>query len=180
MSEGCSTIKLTIQIHYNSKRTDAEIYTLGVFNFKLYICVSNRLLSAVQKESKTLSFSPFVQLAQHTLGNATPETYKLFGGEMLGDLTRVTRSTLAPGPHLDGPNMRMGMRVLRDIDDLLNPSQTSVPERHTKLLEWARHAIVQASCCAVYGEDHPFLDPEVEQALWYVTHLGSLAGGNPL
>ena len=53
----------------------------------------------------------------------------------------------------------MGKRLLVDIDDLLGAKKIY-------LLEWARRAVVQASSCGVYGEEHPFLDPEVEKAFW--------------
>lgn len=72
--------------------------------------------------------------------------------------------SLAPGPHLDELNLRMGKRVLVDIDALLNANTDR--GQQTYLLEWARHAVIQASSCAVYGEKHPFLDPEVEKAYW--------------
>lgn len=89
---------------------------------------------------------------------------------MLSELTRVTRAHLAPGPHLDGPNMRMGKRVLLDIDALLTSDEAG-GENSVKLLEWSRHAIISASSHAVYGNNHPFLDPEIEAALWYVLYL---------
>jgi hypothetical protein len=53
----------------------------------------------------------------------------------------------------------MGKRLLVDIDDLLGAKKIH-------LLEWARRVVVQASSCGVYGEVHPFLDPEVEKAFW--------------
>lgn len=72
--------------------------------------------------------------------------------------------SLAPGPHLDAQNERMGKRALVDIDALLN--SLAHGKGQIKLLEWARHAIVQASSCGVYGTDHPFLDVDVENAFW--------------
>jgi cytochrome P450 len=62
----------------------------------------------------------------------------------------------------------MGKRVLVDIQELLNNSNGD----GVRLLAWARHAVVQATSCAVYGEEHPFLDPEVESSYWkWMTYL---------
>lgn len=97
-------------------------------------------------------------------GDATDETYKIFGGTLADDLSHSVKMSLAPGPHLDELNLRMGKRVLVDIDALLNADTDR--GQQTYLLEWARHAVIQASSCAVYGEKHPFLDPEVEKAYW--------------
>jgi hypothetical protein len=60
----------------------------------------------------------------------------------------------------------MGNRALIEIDALLNFSSLEQPGREIRLLEWARHAVVQASSCGVYGTKHPFLDIEVEKAFW--------------
>ena len=58
----------------------------------------------------------------------------------------------------------MGQRVLIDIHSLLDAEGG----RQVHLLKWARHAVVQATSCGVYGTAHPFLDPEIENAYWQV------------
>ncbi|KAI1866724.1 uncharacterized protein JN550_007577 [Neoarthrinium moseri] len=148
-----------------SKSTDAELYTLGIFNYKIYVSNSNRLMPLIQKASKSLSFKPFMQTATKTHSGASDETYHIFGNsDMLDSYSHAMKTSLAPGPHLDEQNLRMGKRVMADIDALLNHSQSET--QRVKLLEWARHAIVQASSCGVYGEHHPFVRSEVERAYW--------------
>lgn len=145
--------------------TGAEIYTLGIFNFKLYTSTSTRLLPAIQRQSKTLSFRPMIQHVARRWGDASDETNDIFGGpHLVTDFSHAMKLTLAPGPHLDEQNERMGNRALVDIDALLG---TSSPKHHQiKLLDWARHAVVQASSCGVYGAEHPFRDLEVESSFW--------------
>lgn len=137
----------------------------------MYISASSRLLPIIQKQSKALSFRPFLQLVARKYGDATDETYKIFGGELPDDLSHSVKMSLAPGPHLDDLSLRMGARVLIDIESLLNPKGPKGPKepkgaKQVHLLKWARHAVVQATSCGVYGAVHPFLDNEIESAYW--------------
>ncbi|KAI1116688.1 cytochrome P450 [Nemania sp. NC0429] len=154
-----------------STRAGAEIYTLGVLNFKVYISASSRLLPHIQKQSKALSFRPFLQLTARQYGEAGPETYEIFGGELPDNLSQSVRNSLAPGPHLDELSLRMGRRVLVDVEALADLGRSGT---RVRLLDWARHAVVQATSCAVYGTEHPFRDPEVEEAYWgWIPYLTS-------
>ncbi|KAL3418727.1 hypothetical protein PVAG01_10443 [Phlyctema vagabunda] len=117
----------------------------------------------IQKQ-KTLSFRPFLQITAWKHGDATEDTYHKFGGDLGDDLSRYIRLSLAPGPHLDEQNLRMGKRLILEFEDLLNARGSGRAQMY--LLEWSRRAVVQASSCGVYGEQHPFLDPEVEKSLW--------------
>lgn len=119
----------------------------------------------IQRSSRTLSFKPFIKTATRTHSNVTDETYHLYNTNgFLDDLSHVVQNSLAPGPRLDEQNMRTGNRVVVDVDALLD--DTSGQPRQVMLLHWVRHAIVQASSCGVYGQNHPFLRPEVEEAYW--------------
>lgn len=85
---------------------------------------------------------------------------------MITDFSHVMKLSLAPGPHLDEQNERMDNRALADIHALLNTSSLEQQGRQIKLLEWARHAVIQASSCGVYGTEHPFIDLEIENSFW--------------
>ncbi|KAF4124352.1 Cytochrome P450 [Geosmithia morbida] len=160
MSQGPTYYRTT------SNSIEAEIYTLGCFNFKVYISATSRLLPFIQKKSRALSFRPFLQLVARKYGDASDAAYEIFGGSLPDDLSQSVKMCLAPGRHLDDLSLRMGKRVLVDIDDLLSSGEKA------PLLSWARHAVVQATSCAVYGEDHPFLDREVESSYWkWMTYL---------
>ncbi|KAI9036078.1 cytochrome P450 [Aspergillus affinis] len=160
--------------------TDQEIFTLGIFNFKLYTSVSTRLLPAIQRQSKTLSFRPLIQHVARRWGDASDETKEIFGGpHLVTKFSHAMKLSLAPGPHLDEQNERMAKRALVGIDALLEPLYVKdAGKRQIKLLEWARHAISQASSCGVYGTEHPFLDIEVEEAFWtWHAHLSAHISG---
>jgi hypothetical protein len=108
-----------------------------------------------------------IQHVARRWGDASDKTNEIFGGSTLvTDFSHVMKLSLAPGPHLDEQNERMGSRALVDIEELLDTSRKDPQGRTVRFLEWSRHAVVQASSCGVYGTSHPFLDTEVEKSFW--------------
>lgn len=107
-------------------------------------------------------------------GDASDKTQQIFGDPHCpSDFSRAMRLSLAPGPHLDEMNERMGIQALREVDALSDEAAWHQQSNNGRpfqilLLKWARHAVTQASSCGVYGRQHPFLDPKVENAFWYV------------
>ncbi|KAM5349248.1 hypothetical protein ACJ41O_005755 [Fusarium nematophilum] len=147
-----------------SKKINAEIYTLSILRTKIYVARTLRLTPVIQRASKTLTFRPFMQTAARVMGDATNETYEIFGTKMIDDLSHAMRNSLAPGPLMDEPNLRMGEQILREIESLVHSKGSDKPR--VFLLEWTRHAAVQASSAGVFGKVHPFRDPGVETAFW--------------
>jgi hypothetical protein len=109
-----------------------------------------------------------IQHVARRWGDASDETNEAFGGPLVEDFSHAMRMSLATGPALDEQNKRMAERALLDIDILVSSSGSKTDGSQIMLLDWARHVVTQASSCGVYGNEHPFLNPEVEQAFWYV------------
>lgn len=107
-----------------------------------------------------------IQHVARRWGDASDETNEAFGGPLVEDFSHAMKISLAPGPALDEQNERMAKRALSDIDALVSSSNSKTDGSKIMLLGWARHVVTQASSCGVYGKEHPFLDPEVEQAFW--------------
>ncbi|KAK5657866.1 hypothetical protein OQA88_2414 [Cercophora sp. LCS_1] len=141
--------------HLLSQTTSAEIYSLGVLNFKIYITKTTRLAHLVQK-SKSLSFTPFLKVPRDAVSG---EAHALFDGALLDKFSTGTKEALAPGPHLDAQNLRMGRQLLVHATELVQRDEV-------KLFEWAKHTIVQATAAGLYGVHHPFREQTVEDALW--------------
>ena len=118
----------------------------------------------IQKQSKSLSFRPFLQTAAQKYGGANEETHRLYGGPLVDDLSQAMKGALAPGPRLDEQNLRMGDRLIDDLNELLGTGESASTK--IELCKWVHHVVVQASACGVYGPDHPFRDPEVTEAFW--------------
>lgn len=142
-----------------SAQNPSDMYTLRVFNTKLYICNTQTLIPLIQKASKTLSFLPFIQSSARAIGDASPDMQERFTGEVIGHFSHAMRGSLSPGPHLDAQNLSMGRRAVANVDDLVRMKE--VP-----LHAWIKHVVVDASSAGVYGEAHPFRDPKVKAAFW--------------
>lgn len=127
-------------------------------NFKLYITHDKRLTQQAGK-AKTLSFAPLLRTHQKIHATISDETHHLFDGDLLEEMSLCSKEALAPGPHLDAQNLRMGVQALVEVENLLKLSEVS-------LLAWAKHAVVEATGAGLYGVEHPFRGPEIKEALW--------------
>ena len=124
------------------------------------------LISAVHRNSKTISFTPFVKLVAERLSGLGKEALTHFDKDehRLGlsvDTVKATEQALHPDR--DGASMNLSM--LTNLKDLLDEASV-VKDKPQNLLAWIKHAITQASTRAVYGPSNPILDKEVEDAFW--------------
>ncbi|KAI0124118.1 cytochrome P450 [Xylariales sp. AK1849] len=147
--------------YYNltGQNTNAEIYTVGILNSKVYVTHATRLLNVMQK-SKTLSVKPILQNANRIHSSASSEGNALFDGDLLEDFRVRTREALAPGLHLDEQNLRMGNQSVIEVTGILGR------QGPIELLDWVKHVILQGTSAGFYGMRHPFRDPEMEIAMW--------------
>jgi hypothetical protein len=149
-----------------SRQQHSEVYTLGIFNYKIYVINSRRLIPLVQRLSKTLSFTPFQQLAAKAFVDCSAKTVELHGDpDFLCDLDKITKGALAPGTHLDYQNLRTVNSLEQEIDILLLGSSTDAPVR-IRFYEWSKHAITLAATNGLYGNSNPFLDKHIEESFW--------------
>lgn len=154
----------------HSQNTSAEIYTVGVLNFKVYITSSPRIAQLAQR-IKTLSFTPLLQAHNKIHADMSEEATRIFRGDILDRWSYSAKHALSPGPALNAQNMRMGNQALVEVTDLLKRDEI-------ELLSWAKHAVVQATGAGLYGLRHPLKDPEIEGAMWYVTEQISAAASS--
>ncbi|KAH7371921.1 cytochrome P450 [Pyrenochaeta sp. MPI-SDFR-AT-0127] len=146
------------------QQTDAEIFTLGIFHVKIYVCNNRRLMQLIQRSSKTLSLRPVIQLGAKKYAGANEETYHLLSRKLGDDFGDAQTSALAPGPHLDKANLRMGEQLIVEMKKFVDiPHDMS---KNIKLYKWIQDTIVQATSFGIYGVNHPFLDPEVKESFW--------------
>jgi hypothetical protein len=135
------------------------MYTIGIFGFKIYVCNSRQLMSAIQKNAKTLSFKPFVQMSMKKNSDVSDHTYELGSGSMIDKLDLAQRAALAPGPHLDDQTLRTGEGIVDEMSNLEVDARGGKP---VMLLDRVRHVIVQASAYGIYGKHSagfPFIPP---------------------
>ncbi|KAI1800964.1 cytochrome P450 [Daldinia bambusicola] len=148
-----------------SKQTEAEIYAVPILHNKIYVCNSLRLMPLIQKSFRTISFRPWLKTTAERVAGNSHDVVKLFGGPLADDFEKIIRSTLTPGPWLDAQNLRMAQSCSALINSLVS-GIGGEQGRKVWLLGWVRHLVVQASGSGIYGQEHPFLDPAIEEAFW--------------
>ncbi|MCJ1248352.1 hypothetical protein MMC30_005569 [Trapelia coarctata] len=142
------------------------ICCLKLFTAKIYVVSSLPLISAVHRNSRTISFTPFVKLAAARLSGLGQETLKHFDKDeqRLGlSLDTVKATEHALHPDRDGASMNLSM--LTHLKELLDEA-SMVKDEPQHLLAWVKHGITQASTRAMYGPLNPFLDKDLEDAFW--------------
>ena len=148
------------------------IYTLETLNKKTYVVNSPDLVIAVQRNTKTLSFSPVV--AGFTkrfsgVGNASmAKVYDNLNGEaghwgLVIDTHDSMYTALAPGVDLD----RMSGTMLHALQPFVDGLGGKNGNQVLDLYSWVRHAISISSTRAAYGPQNPFdADPTLVDCFW--------------
>lgn len=149
----------------NSKHT-LPAFTLDLLFTKIYIINSASLVSAVQRNHKTVSFDPFLTAAANRMAGIDGEGLKLLqetenGGGGVNNKVLHSMHPALLGPGLDRMNSTMINNLQISIDKLELQHNLSF-DLHT----WCRHAITVASTDAVYGPLNPFKSGEIETAFW--------------
>lgn len=143
------------------------IITLDLLFTKFYVISSPELMLQVQRNHKTISFEPFLEITAKNLASITdPKSLNLLRGESAGGhgLGNKILHVMVPaltGKPLDILNMQM-TRLIRPFIDELGETCT------LDLYKWCKEAIVCASTEATYGPLNPYKDPEVVAAWWSV------------
>lgn len=138
---------------------------------RTYVVNSPDLVIAVQRNSKTLSFTPLIAHSAERITLPSKEAWaalmkNLDGKEgdwgLNADTHKGMYAALAPGKDLDDMNRAMAKSVSASLDKLCRDEETTTID----LMEWVRHEITMASTNAAYGPNNPFRDPEVERGFW--------------
>ncbi|KAK8110180.1 uncharacterized protein PG998_006637 [Apiospora kogelbergensis] len=144
----------------SKQNPNVEFYTIGVLNFKFYITHSPRITNQLAK-SKVVSVRPFLRSAGRIHGTISEEAYATFDGHLADHFSDRTKDAMAPGPHMDEQNLRMGQESVVEVDTLLSGNR-----KEMKLWEWSKNVIMQAMGVGLFGREHPFKDKEIADAMW--------------
>lgn len=150
----------------SSARESLPIYGLKLFMAKIYVVNSLSLIKAVHRNSKTISFTPFIKLAGERLSGLNKEALEKFDKveDQLGYSLDVVKA-IEPALHPDRDGGDLNLVMLTHLKDVLDEASIAGNDSQD-LLAWAKHAMTQASTRAVYGPLNPFLDQDVEDAFW--------------
>ena len=143
------------------------IYTLRLPTVRLYIINATGLIPALQRQWRTISFTPIMASAGHAALGMSQTATDILRKDVTSDsnsvvsLMPILTRTMAPGPSLDfivrkaAEVMAIGVAKLGRDDG----ASTTI-----NLYEWTRHEILIATTEAVFGPKNPYRDSEVESA----------------
>ncbi|KAL9102481.1 MAG: hypothetical protein Q9163_002381 [Psora crenata] len=135
---------------------------------KVYVVTSPDLINAINRNSKKISFNPFiVQLAKRVTGHdeATGQIIKhnLNGENGPGyviDLHDTVAASLTHGNDLE----HMTRALLRKASSFFNALAEGA---EINIFEWTRHMVTICSTRGIYGPENPFEKvPELVKAFW--------------
>ena len=156
------------------------IYSLAMpEGSKLYVITSTELISAVQRQPKTLAFPPVGVKFAMSLAGSSKEANRIATDNINGedgdyglsmDFNKVVYPALSPGKPLEAMYRVIVPRIKGALDNLRSGvGQEGVETTKIELASWVRHELTVAISDCVYGPGNPFRNRQVEDAFWYVS-----------
>ncbi|KAI0513191.1 cytochrome P450 [Xylaria bambusicola] len=169
-----------------NKKYNLPIYTLPMPRGKVYIVNSPRLIAAIDRRAKTISFAPYVvQFAKRILA-PSQQAISALEEDLLEkqgpvglrpETLKVMHDSLAPGGPLEDTTQVM----LEGVMGVLNSMRSSGKCGEIELFDWTRRLVTKASTDAIYGAKfNPFKDEGVYNGLWTIDKDFVLLGLNVL
>jgi hypothetical protein len=149
-----------------SQSRNAPIFTLDLLINRLYVITSARMVAAVQKNHKTVSFDPFAAAAaQRVAGISGPGLLLIrdsrSGGGDLSNRVLQAMTTALLGKGLDKMNRIMLLGMMPSMDQIIADEPVSV-DFHM----WCRDIITVASTDAIWGCKNPFRTKKIAEDFW--------------
>ncbi|EXV05688.1 cytochrome P450 [Metarhizium robertsii] len=166
------------------------IFTLPVPGSRIYVVTDPSLAASIQRNVKTMSFTPLVpDITKRVLGlddetvarirkNLDPEPGDPRG--FLAGVHYVVYSALGPGWYLNSLSCEAGQELCFQLTEFAASfDKLSQTERELDLLQWARHLVTVGSARYLYGPRNPIAEDQgLEAAFWaFDQGLGGLLMG---
>ena len=184
------TLTHTFLLTKRLRNTEKGIFTLPVPKSRLYIVTDPSLAAAVQRASKTLSFTPLVpDITKRVLGldpttvaivrqNLDPEPGDPRG--FLSDIHDMVYKYFGPGESLAALSLGAAQELSEEVHKHVRALEKAAHQRETvDLLVWIRHFVAMATANFLYGPANPLAaSPALEESFWDFDHgLGALLIG---
>ena len=165
-----------------SAKTPSPIYALKLFSGNFYVVTSPNLVSMVSKNTKTLSFHPFIAQVALRITHCSPDARRAIERNIDGsegkdsyvmEIGNNSIAALGPGPEMQ----RLTLATLRSAwTDFLKPYETTDKGSRVSLLGLIRRTLTISSTTAIYGPNNPVrANKKNEQAFWdYDANLNML------
>lgn len=140
---------------------------------KIYVVTSPELVSAVNRNAKTLAFNPFIaqlgkRITGHDQATGLIVQHNLNGEKGPGyviDVHDGTLTALAPGKALED----MTLAMVREVSVCLDALDHRGSDDEIDFFAWTRKTVTMCSTKAIYGPENPFSKyPELEKAFWFI------------
>ena len=153
-----------------SSKARSPIYTLNILSKKLYVVTGPELVNAVSRNSKTLTFNPFISEVGVRLTGVDEACRMIIDDNLDGkrgpwgyviEVHDRTVAALGNGPGQDQINRAMlGLSTA-----YLEIARDSFRKGPIHLYDWVREFVTLCSTNAIYGEDNPLrLSPDLKDA----------------
>ncbi|PNY26855.1 Bifunctional P450/NADPH-P450 reductase [Tolypocladium capitatum] len=165
------------------------IFTLPVPGSRIYVVTEPSLAAAVQRNVKTLSFTPLVpDITRRVLGlddetvkivrqNLDPEPGEARG--FLADIHDMVYGLLGPGPYLNSLSCQATQELCLQLSRAEASLRGDDLPPTVDLLAWIRHLVIVGTANYLFGIQNPITEqPELEDAFWAFDHgIGGLLVG---
>lgn len=157
---------------------------------RIYVVTDPVLAAAVQRNSKSLSFTPLVpDITKRVLG-LDDETVKVVRQNLdpepgdprgfLADMHDLVYTSLGPGQYLTQLSCDASQELCVQLAEFAKSSLSATKESNpVDLLEWMRHNVAIGTANYLFGPSNPISNsPQLEQDFWAFDHgLGGLLIG---
>ncbi|KAK7978159.1 hypothetical protein PG988_005649 [Apiospora saccharicola] len=144
------------------------VFTLPIFNFKIYVVMERALFAPIQRAARTISFNPLIKKANKAFAKLSQKSLDQYDDDSFWhDFRKISVQGMAPGADLDRLNLETVQGELRHVQELAAQS-LSAPDEPVSidLNEWIQHLLSQSATTGLYGPMNPFKDPEHEKSFW--------------
>lgn len=175
---------------FSLSHPNEPIFTLPVPGSRIYVVTDPSLAASIQRNVKTLSFSPLIpDITKRVLGldddtvtairqNLDPEPGDPRG--FLADVHDVVYGAFGPGEYLNSLSCEASQELCLQLVEFGSSLQKLYPlGQEVDLLQWTRHLVTVGSARYLYGPRNPIAeDPDLEAAFWaFDQGLGGLLMG---
>lgn len=146
------------------------MYTLRLPGIRIYIVNSTSLIQPVQRQVRTVSFSPILVQMAKTIMAVSQEAYDIISKDPIEDygfvlgVPKANHPTLSPGPKLDALNRKTVQIIAMSLGDFA-AKHTAQAHVKVSMYAWVSEHIMSATTEGVYGPGNPFRDPKVRK-IW--------------
>lgn len=153
---------------HSDKNPNLPAFTIPIFKAKTYVVATPSLLQAIQRNSRIVSFDPFINVAADRIAGCSKYAQYILretrsGGQGGNQNILHAMHPALLGDGLDDMNENM-IKSLKSWNDAL---AARAPMK-IDLYEWCREVITVAATESMWGYLNPYKSKAMRDAFWWV------------